>query len=237
MLSCSEANVTKEILNEEIDIEKSIESEIIQKDTIIKKDYFTLTEIDFDSINLSNFTKFEEAKYHIDSSFVRKIDSLHFQLILNNNYNVNFKNYFYEDIIYKEYFYLGYEDEIEKHIVRYFNYETESFLLIDHNSYKIDTIIGFPFFSPNKKFVFTLYINPYAEYEDMYFITGDFRMYNSSTLDLIFQKPYELIPIEINWESEDILLFKTVNSDVWEYEKYIYNDSLYNYYQLVRNKN
>ena len=126
----------------------------------------------------------------------------------------------YEDAQ-QNYFYFGYNGQLNKHLVYASYYEHEEFLLIDHSTACIDTLNGRPYFSPNLKKVFSFYINPYEETEingSYYSFVSDVEIcifFNNGSIKTI-KHSFDFIPLEIRWKDDNTLLIKALSSEDYE---------------------
>lgn len=121
--------------------------------------------------------------------------------VIFKNINPAFDKGFYdEDVI--DYFNLGFSSRIHKHLVYAGYYEYEELLLIDHITAKKDTLIGFPYFSPNAKRIVSYTVDPYGEK-----VVGDVEIFAvGKMLNKLFRQSFDFIPKDIRWSGNDIII-------------------------------
>lgn len=208
----------------EVTEQKKLLSHIIKKD-ICKTNYHNIeigdtNEDEFYSADAYSFFFKGNEK---DSSLSLEYNSYRKPFEVNTqNKKIIFKNISpdYEDAQ-QNYFYFGYNGQLNKHLVYASYYEHEEFLLIDHSTACIDTLNGRPYFSPNLKKVFSFYINPYEETEingSYYSFVSDVEIcifFNNGSIKTI-KHSFDFIPLEIRWKDDNTLLIKALSSEDYE---------------------
>lgn len=137
-----------------------------------------------------------------------------------------------EEDLQVNYFYLGFNGQLKKHLVYVIYYEHREFLLIDDETAKTYIINGIPCYSPDKSKFISYYINPYEEMETEkeFVFSGTIEIYisDNDNIKLIEKQSFDFIPMEIRWKNNSTILIKAIHSS--DYEKYpvlTTNDYLY----------
>ena len=127
--------------------------------------------------------------------------------------------YFVEDIV--QYYNVGYNKDLAKHLVYASYYEYGEYFLIDNATADIDTLNGFPYFSPNLEKLMCYSINQHLETE----IKGQFPDYVSeqefyvsigNRFEINKKISFDYIPTEIKWLNDSTLFIKGINSSDYD---------------------
>ena len=108
----------------------------------------------------------------------------------------------------KKYKYIGYLQKIGKNVIQINEYENLYYILLDKNTYQIDTIAGIPYLSPNGKYIFCQQYNPYESYEEYEPPTSDSYLYKitGNKIKLVYKMVFDWI-IEDSYWNDDLNIY------------------------------
>lgn len=212
---------------------------LVEQEEVIKNTVSKII-LDFSESNEREFNRVESQNlafplFNTDSIAQLANTESNFFVIKTQKKKFEYKNinpieddsYYDEDIV--QYYNVGYNEDLNKHLVYASYYEYGEYFLIDDSTANIDTLNGFPYFSPDSKNLICSFINPYMETE----INGEFPSYvseqefysNSGTsFEIITRKSFDYIPLEIRWKDSSTIIIKGISSR--EYESIMLSNEL-----------
>lgn len=230
IISCSRASETGDTEDGKYSTlqDSIISSEHSEKILEEETSYSLITFVSFYKSNEREFNSVKSKKSTfpiLNTDSIAKITNAENKVfeIKTNEKTLIFKNvnpmvddrYYDEDIV--QYYNVGYNKDLNKHLVYASYYEYGQYFLIDGSTANVDTLNGFPYFSPNLEKLMCYFVNPYKETE----INGQFPDFvseqefyvNSGThFEIAEKKSFDYIPVEIKWANDSTLFIKGVSS-------------------------